>query len=207
MYNHLNNILNSPKLEQNFYIRDILEVAKELLGKIFIRKIGQLIFAGKIVEVEAYDTGDEASHSFNGISDRNRVMFENGGLLYVYFIYGVHYCCNVVTGKDDHGAAVLIRAIEPLNHLELLAKNRFNKITMNEKEKINLTNGPAKICQAFQIGKSDNGTSLIADDIYILDTPKIKEDQIIQTTRIGISRSKELPWRFYIKDNKFVSQK
>ena len=207
MYNHLNNILNSPKLEQNFYIRDVLEVAKELLGKFFIHKMGQLIFAGKIVEVEAYDTDDEASHSFNGISDRNRVMFENGGLLYVYFIYGVHYCCNVVTGKDDHGAAVLIRAIEPLNHLELLAKKRFNKITMNEKEKINLTNGPAKICQALQIGKSDNGTSLIADDIYILDTPKIKEDQIIKTTRIGISRSKELPWRFYIKDNKFVSQK
>ena len=199
--------LSLPKLDQTFYLRDVVEVARELLGKTFIRKINQQILAGTIVEVEAYDARDEASHSFSGRSERNSVMFENGGLLYVYFIYGVHYCCNIVTGKADHGAAVLIRAIEPLNHFDLLAQNRFNKTFISDKDKINLTNGPAKICQALKIEKSDNGTNLNGKNIYILDAPKLGKDQIVQTTRIGISRSKELPWRFYIKDNIFVSPK
>ena len=139
--------LSLPKLDKDFYLRDVVEIARELLGKTFIRKIDQQTLAGTIVEVEAYDAEDEASHSFNGRSKRNNVMFEKGGLLYVYFIYGVHYCCNIVTGKADHGSAVLIRAIEPLNHFKSLAVNRFNKTTLSDKEKINLTNGPAKICQ------------------------------------------------------------
>jgi len=203
----MKNKLSLPKLDQTFYLKDVLVVARELLGKTFIRKIDQQTLAGTIVEVEAYDPEDEASHSFNGRSERNRVMFESGGLLYVYFIYGVHYCCNIVTGKADHGAAVLIRAIEPLINFDLLAQNRFNKTVLSDKEKINLTNGPAKICQAFKIGRADNGTNLNGNDIYILDAPKLKKNQIVQTTRIGISKSKELPWRFYIKDNIFVSQK
>ncbi len=203
----MQDILNSPKLDPDFYLRGVVEVAQDLLGKTFVRKISDQTLTGTIVEVEAYDVEDEASHSFNGQSKRNRVMFENGGLLYVYFIYGVHYCCNIVTGKADHGAAVLIRAIEPLTNLETLAVNRFNKATLRDKEIINLTNGPAKLCQAYKIGRADNGTNLNGDDIYILDAPKLKKNQIVQTTRIGISRAKELPWRFYIKDNIFVSQK
>jgi len=203
----MNDIFYSPKLEQYSYLRDVVEVARELLGKTFIRKINGQTLAGTIVEVEAYDDDDRASHSFNGRSVRNSVMFEPGGLLYVYCIYGVHFCCNIVTGKADYGAAVLIRAIEPLNHFDLLAKNRFNKTIINNKEKINLSNGPAKICQAFKIGRSENGTNLHGDSIYILDTPKLKDNQIIKTTRIGISKSQELPWRFYIKDNNFVSRK
>ena len=203
----MNDKLNLPKLNKDFYLRDVVEVAQELLGKTFIRKIDQQILAGTIVEVEAYDAEDEASHSFNGRSERNGVMFEDGGLLYVYFIYGVHYCCNIVTGKANHAAAVLIRAIEPLNHFDILAQNRFNKTFLSDKEKINLTNGPAKICQAYKIGRSDNGTNLNGENIYILDSSKLEKNQIVQTTRIGISRSKELPWRFYIKYNTFVSPK
>ncbi len=203
----MKDILNSPKLDQIFYLRNVVEVARELLGKTFVRKIKNQTLAGTIVEVEAYDAGDEASHSFNGKSKRNSVMFENGGLLYAYFIYGVHYCCNIVTGKADHGAAILIRAIEPINHFENFAVNRFNKKNLSDIEMTNLTNGPAKLCQALKINKLDNGTNLLGNDIYILDAPKLNNDKIVPTTRIGISKSKELPWRFYIKDNIFVSRK
>ena len=177
------------------------------MGKTFIRKIDQKALAGKIVEVEAYDANDEASHSFNGKTKRNSVMFERGGLLYVYFIYGVHYCCNIVAGKVNHGAAVLIRAIEPLNHFETLASNRFNNTALTDKSLLNLTNGPAKICQAYKIGTLDNRINLNGDDIYILDAPKIEKAKMIQTTRVGISKSKNLQWRYYIKDNIFVSKK
>jgi len=203
----MNDILNSPKLDKNFYVRNVVKVAKDLLGKTFVRRIKGKTLAATIVEVEAYDADDEASHSFNGRSQRNNVMFEEGGLLYVYFIYGVHFCCNVVTGKADHGSAVLIRAVEPLNHFDFLAKNRFGTTKITEKGKINLTNGPAKLCQALQIMRADNGADLLGDKIYILDAPKLKKNQIIQTTRIGITKSKELPWRFYIKDNPFVSKR
>ena len=203
----MKDILNSPKLDRIFYLRNVVEVARELLGKTFVRKIKNQTLAGTIVEVEAYDAGDEASHSFNGKSKRNSVMFENGGLLYAYFIYGVHYCCNIVTGKADHGAAILIRAIEPINHFENFAVNRFNKKNLSDIEMTNLTNGPAKLCQALKINKLDNGTNLLGNDIYILDAPKLNNDKIVPTTRIGISKSKELPWRFYIKDSIFVSRK
>ncbi len=203
----MNDILNSPKLDLTFYNRDVVKVARDLLGKIFIRRIRGKTLVGKIVEVEAYDANDEASHSYNGRSQRNDVMFNKGGVLYVYFIYGVHYCCNVVTGEAGHGAAVLIRAVEPLNNLNFLAKNRFDKTKINAKEKINLTNGPAKFCEAFKIGRAENGINLFGDKIYILDQPRLKKNQIVQTTRIGISKSKELPWRFYIKNNPFVSKK
>lgn len=203
----MKDILNSPKLDKPFYVRNVVKVAKDLLGKTLVRKVNGRTLAGTIVEVEAYDAGDEASHSFNGRSQRNEVMFEEGGLLYVYFIYGVHYCCNIVTGKAEHGAAVLIRAVEPLNHFNYLAKNRFDKTEISEKEKINLTNGPAKFCQAFKIGRSDNGVNLLGNKIYILDQSGLRKNQIVQTTRIGITKSKELPWRFYIKDNPFVSKK
>jgi len=203
----MKDILNSSKLEKSFYVRDVVEVAEDLLGKTLIRKVNGKILAGIIVEVEAYDADDEASHSFNGRSQRNDVMFEEGGLLYVYFIYGVHFCCNIVTGKTKHGAAVLIRAVEPLNHLDILAKNRFGKTSITDKEKINLTNGPAKLCQAFRIGRAENGIDLTGDEIYILNAPKLNKNQIVQTTRIGITKSKDILWRFYIKDNPFVSKK
>ena len=106
------------KLKREFYTRNLLNVAKNLLGKILVKKIGQKIISGKIVEVEAYHGDyDQASHAFKGKTKRNEIMFEEGGHLYVYFTYGIHFCANVVIGKKDKAAAVLIRAVEPLKEL------------------------------------------------------------------------------------------
>jgi DNA-3-methyladenine glycosylase len=134
-------------------------------------------------------------------------MFGIGGFFYVYFTYGVHFCCNVVTGEIGKGTAVLIRAIEPLKGIDFMIKNRFNKNLVNEKEKYNLTNGPGKICQAMSINKTHYGLDLTGNKVYILDAPNIKEEDIVVSKRIGIKKSIDLPWRFYIKDNLYVSKR
>jgi DNA-3-methyladenine glycosylase len=200
--------MNTPqKLPKDFYNRKVNSVAKSLLGKILVRKDHSLLLSGKIVEVEAYDwKHDEASHSFNGKTKRNEIMFGEAGHLYVYFTYGMHFCANVVTGKVG-GSAVLIRAIEPIDGINIMSLNRFGKETIDKKELINLCNGPAKICQAFGINRSSNGINLQSDEIFIVDSPEIKRTKIISTTRIGIKKSIDLPWRYYVKDNPFVSKK
>jgi DNA-3-methyladenine glycosylase len=193
-------------------------VAKELLGKILVKKEGTLIsaktqtsntfLAGKIVEVEAYDGSvDQAAHTFIGKTKRNEIMFQEGGYLYVYFTYGVHFCGNIVTGKEGQGTAVLIRALEPVSGIEEMIKNRFRRDLKNEKEKLNLTNGPGKICQAFKINRDHYGADLTGNEIFIIDQPAVNNKDIIVTKRIGISKSVDLPWRFYIKDNPWVSRK
>ncbi len=201
-------MFNQAKLPLEFYTRDVHIVAKELLGKLFVRKIKDNFLVGKIVEVEAYDGRvDEAAHSFNGKTKRNEIMFQGGGRLYVYFTYGMHFCSNVVTGKVDEGTAVLLRAMEPVEGIEFLALNRFSRKNITEKEKINLTNGPAKICQAFKITRKENGVLLTGNEIFILNQPEIKRSQIQTSRRIGIKKSVDLPWRYFIKDNPFVSKK
>ncbi len=193
---------NKNKLPRSFYIRPTLDIARDVLGKIFVQKIGKKILAGRIIEVEAYhQNGDRASHSFRGKTARNEMMFREGGYLYVYFTYGMHFCMNIVTEEIDIGAAVLIRAIEPLVGTDIMQKNRGEKIKYHD-----LTNGPAKCCQAFGIARKHNGTDLTGSEIYILDSPMIPEPDIVVTNRIGIKESVELPWRFYIKRNKFISK-
>lgn len=201
-------ILSNNKLPVKFYKRNVIIVAKELLGKIIAVYNKGKILSGRIVEVEAYDGSiDQAAHTYKGKTKRNEVMFESGGLLYVYFTYGMYYCSNVVTGKEKERTAVLLRALEPIEGIDTMAFNRFGKIEISEKQKLNLTNGPGKLCMALGIDKSQNGISLIGDEIYILKNKKIPEEKIAVTTRIGISKSKELPWRFYIKDNPYISRK
>jgi DNA-3-methyladenine glycosylase len=134
-------------------------------------------------------------------------MFEAGGYLYVYFTYGAHHCCNVVTGKKGHGTAVLIRAIEPIIGLNRMIKNRFERKLKNEKEIFNLTSGPGKVCQAFKLDRSHSGTDLTGNKIFILNGEKIKSRDIGISKRIGITRSVDLPWRFFIKDNPYLSRK
>jgi DNA-3-methyladenine glycosylase len=196
------------KLPKNFYTRDVHVVAKELLGKLFVRIIGRKIISGMIVEVEAYDGSiDEASHSFGGKTKRNEVMFNEGGELYVYFTYGMHFCANVVTGKNNESKAVLIRALQPVDGIALMAKNRYSKKELTKKEFVNLTNGPAKICQALEIERTQNGTDLTGNKVFILPLAELSPAKIVTSTRIGIKKSVDLPWRYYIKNNLFVSKK
>lgn len=199
----------TDKLKKDFYNRNVLTVAKELLGKYFVlnSKKNKQKLIGKIVEVEAYDGSiDEAAHTFNGITDRNKVMFNEGGFLYVYFTYGKHFCSNVVAGKKNEGTGILIRAMEPIKGTKIFAKRRFNKEEISERDKINLLNGPAKICQAYNITKEQNGANLCEDSIYLLNNDQIDKKDIIETTRVGIKKSVDLPWRFYIKNNMYVSK-
>ncbi len=201
-------ILSTKKLKKNFYQRELLTVAKDLLGKTLVKNGKGEILTGKIVEVEAYHGDvDKASHSYRGKTKRNEIMFEQGGFLYVYFTYGAHYCCNVVTGKKNQGTAVLIRAVEPLSGINKMIKNRFRRKLKNEKEIFNLTSGPGKICKAFGINKTHSGIDLTGDQIYIMDNKKITIDNIGISTRIGITKSVNLPWRFFIKNNPFLSRK
>ena len=195
-------------LPRKFYTREVKVVAKDLLGKILVKKDGNSILAGKIVEVEAYDGKiDRAAHTFIGKTKRNQIMFNEGGYFYVYFTYGTHYCCNVVTGKKDHGTAVLIRAIEPVKGVKKMIENRYGRDLLNEKERFNLTSGPGKVCRAMGINKSHYGADLTDGTIFILDSQKVQKNMIVVTKRVGIKKSIELPWRFYIKDNPYVSKK
>jgi DNA-3-methyladenine glycosylase len=176
-----------------------VDAAKRLLGCILEREIDGRIVRVMIVETEGYDETDAASHSFNGRTPRTDVMFGPAGHLYVYFTYGMHYCCNIVTGKEGEGSAVLIRAVQPLVGKDILEKRRG-------KTGIMATNGPAKLCQALGIDKMMNGHDLKEEPLKLVLQPPLK-DGIVQTTRIGISKAKEVKWRFYIKSNAFVSVK
>ena len=190
------------KLNKSFYIRDTVSVAKELLGKYIFKKSGRSFLIGKIVETEAY-LGDEdpACHAFRKVTKRNEPMFEEGGISYVYFIYGNYFCFNVVTESQGIGAAVLIRGVEPVYGIAAMRKNRgvINK-------DFDLTNGPSKFCLAFNIDKKDNREDLTKDKIFISKSKK-KESIIINVAkRIGIKEGAELPYRFFIKDNPYVTK-
>lgn len=176
------------------------DAAPRLLGCRLERQIDGQLVSGRIVETEAYSQDDVASHSYRGETPRTKVMFGPAGYLYVYFTYGMHYCCNIVTGPAGHGSAVLIRALEPLSGQTLMSRNRRG-LTGEA-----LTNGPAKLCQALDIAKSFNGHDLHHEPLKLLLAPPLGQDQIIQTTRIGISRAQDVPWRFYIRGNQYVSK-
>lgn len=195
------------KLPRSFYLRPTLTVAKDLLDKYLIRRIGNHRLVGRIVEVEAYlGEKDPASHAYRGRTKRNDVMFWKGGHLYVYFTYGMHFCCNVVTEEEGKGRAVLIRAVEPLEGVELMMMNRWAKGKVGEK--VNLTNGPAKLCKAFGIRREQNGTDLCGDGIWISKDSNrqsaIPHPQSIRSsTRVGISNGAEKKWRFFLKGIRF----
>lgn len=175
-------------------------VALRLLGCQLVREVDGQRLVGRIVETEAYDQADVASHSYRGQTPRTKVMFGPPGHLYVYFTYGMHYCCNVVTGPAGHGSAVLIRALEPLAGEAVMSANRGGQARHNA------TNGPAKLCQALRIDKSWNGHDLSRSPLQLVIQPPLTSDQIIQTTRVGISRGQDAPLRFYIRGNPFVSK-
>jgi DNA-3-methyladenine glycosylase len=188
------------KLSRNFYLRDTVAVAKDLLGKYLIYNRNGNTLVGMIVEVEAYRENDLASHSSSGKTERNSAMFMQGGHLYVYLTYGIHYCANIVTEKENYGSAVLIRGVEPVEGIEVMKENR--KIS----DINNLTSGPAKFCQAFGITTQQNKLDLTLDTIFCIES-NVKNIQINRSSRIGITKATEKLWRFFIKDNKYVSKK
>lgn len=176
------------------------QVAPRLLGSYLVRVLDGHKLVGKIVETEAYSQHDAASHSFKGITPRTEVMFGPAGILYVYFTYGMHYCMNVVAGKPGEGTAVLIRAIEPLEGETIMMRKRDGKAG------IEITNGPAKTCQALSIDRTWNGHDLRETPLQLLLQQPLAQDQIMQTTRIGVTQAQDVPWRFYIRGNRYVSK-
>jgi DNA-3-methyladenine glycosylase len=176
------------------------EVAPKLLGCHLIRNVDGHKLVGKIVEVEAYDQTDAASHTYRGETLRNQVMFGPAGFLYVYFTYGMHYCMNIVCSPVGQGSAVLIRAVEPIEGLTYLEQNRGGISGKN------LTNGPAKVCQAFKVNKNLNGHDLTKDPLKLIYKSINPGAEIVVTTRIGIKKAVDVPWRFYIKENAYISR-
>ena len=196
------------QLSRSFYQNDIHSIAVDLLGCRLVRYIGKDSFLiGRIVETEAYkQKNDPASHSYKGKTKRNEVMFGEPGHLYVYFTYGMHFCCNVVCGPAGQGDAILIRALEPLEGIDEMMKRRFGQLSNKKDQYHNLTNGPAKLCKAFGIGRSENGLDLCGKNIWIEKETIYLSEQIGRSTRVGIKQGKEFPWRYYIKDNPWVSK-
>ncbi len=189
-------------LPLDFYRHDTFALVPKVLGKILVRKIGSKYLAGRIVEVEAYVGSDPASHAANGMTERNRVMFEAGGMAYVYFTYGMHFCFNIVTEREGFPAALLVRALEPLSGIEEMKKRR-------EKDAVTeLTNGPAKLCQAMGIDRSCNGLKLDGKSLFIADDGfVVGHADVISSTRIGIRVGTESEWRYYLRGNGFVSRR
>lgn len=190
-----------------FYERDTVAVARDLLGCYLVHLEEEGRTVGRIVEDEAYIRGDRAAHSYTGRTERNRVLFGPPGHLYVFFIYGMHYCANAVTGAEGMGEAVLIRALEPIEGIGLMQKRRkTEKITA-------LCSGPGKLTSAMHITLEHNDFPLTDSPIQVWSgdslpgRKKIADEDIICTHRIGISKSRELPLRFYIKDNQFISRR
>lgn len=180
------------KVPRIFYERDTLIVAKELLGKYLIHKKSELEYIGKIVEVEAYlGAHDLAAHSSKGLTSRTKIMFGPAGYAYIYLIYGMYYCTNIVTESEGTGSAVLLRAIEPVQNIE------------------GRTQGPGLLSKAMHIDKQLNHHDLMSDTFYIAETKNNPPFTIIERPRIGVHYAKE--WaekllRFYIKDNPFISK-
>lgn len=199
------------KLDRNFFARDTLTVAKELLGKVLVHRVDDKVLKGKIVETEAYlGLKDKAAHSYGGKkTKRVEVMYGPPGTAYVYLIYGMYHCLNMITEKVGVPEGVLIRGIEPLEGIEDMAINRFGKqlVDLTNYQKKNLTNGPGKLSMALQIDKSLYGEDLCGNKLYV--EKNQEKFTIIETTRIGIDyaeEAKDFPYRFYIDGNKYVSK-
>lgn len=182
-----------------------LELAPRLLGCLIARQGPEGLRIGRIVETEAYLPDDPASHSFKGPTPRCRTMFGRAGLAYVYRIYGIHHCLNVVTGPEDRGEAVLIRALEPLEGMALMqaARSATNAATSAK----NLTNGPGRLCQALDIDRAFDGEDLLASDRLFIMRGDAPPERIVASPRIGITQAADLPWRFFLEGNPHVSRR
>ena len=180
------------KLPRSFYDRNTITVAKEVLGKFLVHTSDGIERVGKIVEVEAYlGPHDLAAHSSKGLTERTKIMFGPPGHAYIYFIYGMYFCMNVVTEREGHASAILLRAIEPVKNIE------------------GRTCGPGLLCRAMKIDRQLNGHDLLSNDFFIAGSNRSGKFPVVKRPRIGVDYAKH--WakrhlRFYIKDNPFVSR-
>ncbi len=183
-------------LPRKFYLQDTVTVAEQLLGKILVRQIGDNILSGIISETEAYrNTDDPASHAANKITQRNKAMFGQVGNAYVYFTYGMYHCINAVArSKEFDAGAVLIRAVIPKKGIDIMKKNR-----QTDKEN-NLSNGPGKLTQAFDITRNHYGVDLTKKGQLFIAYAKPHEKKILKKPRIGIKKATHLKWNFSFDD-------
>jgi len=186
------------KLNRNFYSAPTLIVARKILGKHLVHRTKDGLLSGIIVETEAYiGLDDQASHARFGLTPRNRLMFGPPGFAYIYFIYGMYHCLNVVTEPPGVPAAVLIRALEPVDGLKAMMMRRRG-------QRRELTNGPARLCMALGIDSSLNGIDLCGDELFIENRGR-ETGEICSSPRVGVSGGRDKHWRFYIKGNRWVS--
>lgn len=187
--------------DRDFFKVPAAELAPQLLGKILVHRTDDGVTSGMIVETEAYEGGhDLASHAARGETPRSKIMFGESGVSYVYFTYGMHYCFNVVCDKAGTPGAVLIRALQPIDGIDLMKKRR------QKHELTDLCSGPAKLCEAMGISLHENGENLFGKKLYFEIGENIARKKIASGPRIGIRKSIELPWRFWLKDNPHVSR-
>jgi DNA-3-methyladenine glycosylase len=189
------------KLTRSFYDRPTLEVARDLLGKtvVYASTVGRL--AARIVEVEAYiGQGDPACHAARGRTDRNAVMFGPPGFSYVYFIYGMYYCLNFVTERKGFPAAVLLRAAEPVDGVDVLRR------PSSKQPAARILSGPGKFCRAFGLTNEHSGLSLTGSTLFLEDRGE-EAGAVVAAPRIGVREAADLPWRFYVESSPAVSRR
>jgi DNA-3-methyladenine glycosylase len=193
---------STRRLPRSFFARPSPEVGPDLLGRILVRRVGDgRLLTARIVEAEAYQEDDPASHSFRGRTNRTEVMFGPPGHAYVYFTYGMHHCMNVVTGSTGEGSAVLLRAAEPVEGLEEMARRRGTN------DPRALCSGPGRLCQALGIDRAENGLDLVRGRLlWLLEGAPVAQSTISVGPRVGITSGTERPWRFSVQGDRFVSR-
>ncbi|WP_069661208.1 DNA-3-methyladenine glycosylase [Arcticibacter eurypsychrophilus] len=201
------NKLKPAKLPDEFYLReDVLLIARQLLGKKLCTDVDGLFSSGIIVEAEAYiGPEDRGSHAYNNKrTNRNEVMYARGGVIYMYICYGIHDMLNIVTGAEGSSHAILIRALQPVDGISIMQNRRG--ITDLKK----LCKGPGALAKAMGLFKLHNGISLQSNKIWIEEGEVVSPEQVVETARVGMNFEgiyKRIPWRFYIKENPYISKK
>jgi DNA-3-methyladenine glycosylase len=190
------------RLPRSFFARPSPDVAPDLLGRVLVHTLpSRRVVAVRLVETEAYQEDDPASHSYRGPTARTNVMFGPPGRLYVYFTYGMHFCMNVVTGRNGEGSAVLLRAGEPVAGIEQMRALR------GADDLRSLCSGPGRLCQALAVARDADGADLVRGaSLALFEGESVEADRISVTTRVGIRNAVERPWRFFETDNTFVSR-
>ena len=188
-------------LARAFFARPVLEVARDLIGCVLVHTTPDGRVSGMIVEAEAYAMDDPASHSYRGRTTRNEPMFERPGFAYVYFTYGMHFCLNAVTDREGHASAVLLRAVEPLEGIDVMRARRGSAIRERD-----LARGPGRLTQAFGIAREQNRADLTKPPLMICAGERLPYQSVIATARIGLGRVQDgRLWRFAVKDSPWVS--